>query len=207
MTATGESRPDGFSGAGMWIPGVGGAIRQHGICMNADSQKPTEQLGRAFIWIAWLLALGLLTLFFNGVLDRQRNPNQSLHSQVDAQGVRQVSLQRNRFGHYLASGSINGQHVEFMLDTGASDVSIPAALARRLGLRAGAPRIYQTANGPITAHATQLDELRIGDIVLRDVRASINPAVDDIGILLGMSVLKQLEFTQRGDTLILRQHP
>jgi aspartyl protease family protein len=39
------------------------------------------------------------------------------------------------------------------------------------------------------------------------VRASINPAVDNIGILLGMSVLKQLEFTQRGDTLILRQHP
>ncbi|HSJ49577.1 MAG TPA: retroviral-like aspartic protease family protein, partial [Gammaproteobacteria bacterium] len=56
-------------------------------------------------------------------------------------------------------------------------------------------------------HATRLDELRIGDIVLRDVRASINPAVDDIGILLGMSVLKQLEFTQRGDILILRQHP
>lgn len=169
--------------------------------------EPSQQLGRAFIWIAWLLALGLLTLFFNGVLDRQRNPNQSLQSQVDAQGVREVTLQRNRFGHYLASGSINGQRVEFLLDTGASDVSIPASLARQLRLEAGAPRIYQTANGPITAHATRLDELRIGDIVLRDVRASINPAVDDIGILLGMSVLKQLEFTQRGDILILRQHP
>ena len=175
--------------------------------MNTEPQKPTAQLGRAFIWIAWLLALGLLTLFFNGVLDRQRNPNQSLQSQVDAQGVREVTLQRNRFGHYLASGSINGQRVEFLLDTGASDVSIPASLARRLGLRAGAPRIYQTANGPITAHATRLDELRIGDIVLHDVRASINPAVEDIGILLGMSALKQLEFTQRGNTLILRQHP
>ena len=175
--------------------------------MNTDSQKPAAQLGRAFIWIAWLLALGLLTLFFNGVLDRQRNPNQSLHSQVDAHGVREVVLQRNRAGHYLATGSINGQRVEFLLDTGASDVSIPAALAQRLGLQAGAPRVYQTANGLITAHATRLAELRIGEIVLYDVRASINPAVDDIGILLGMSALKQLEFTQRGNTLILRQHP
>ena len=167
----------------------------------------TDRLGRAFIWIAWLLALGLLTLFFNGLLDRQRNPNQALHSQVDADGIREVTLRRNRFGHYLAVGSINGQRVEFLLDTGASDVSIPAGLARHLGLQAGAPRVYQTANGPITAYATLLDELRIGEIMLRDVRASINPAVDDIGILLGMSVLKQLEFTQRGDTLILRQHP
>jgi aspartyl protease family protein len=175
--------------------------------MTTPSQDASGQMGRAFVWIAWLLALGLLTLFFNGLLDHQRNPNQALHSQIDVHGVREVTLQRNRFGHYLASGSINGQRVEFLLDTGASDVSIPAVLAHRLGLQPGAARVYLTANGPITAYATRLDELRIGDIVLHDVRASINPAAEDIGILLGMSALKQLEFTQRGNTLILRQYP
>lgn len=175
--------------------------------MTNSSTPATRRLGKTFIWIAWLLVLGLLTLFFNGVLDRQRNPNQSLQSSIDAGGVREVVLQRNRYGHYLTVGDINHQQVEFLLDTGASDVSIPAGLARQLGLKAGAPRNYETANGTITAYMTRLDRLAIGDIVLHDVRASINPAVDDIGILLGMSVLKRLEFSQRGNTLTLRQHP
>lgn len=169
--------------------------------------RDTRGLGRAFLWASWLILLGLLSWFFSGVLEHQRNPNQSLQTSVDAGGVREVVLQRNRFGHYVTSGAINGEAVEFLLDTGASDVSIPEGIARRLQLKPGAPRYYQTANGTITAYSTRLDELRIGGIVLRDVRASINPAVDDIGILLGMSVLKRLEFTQRGDTLILRQYP
>ena len=167
----------------------------------------TRQLGKAFIWATWLVLLVLLTWWFSGLLDQQRNPNQSLQTRIDAEGVREVVLQRNRYGHYLSSGHINGAPVEFLLDTGASDVSIPAAIAQALGLQAGAPRYYQTANGTITAYSTRLSELRIGDILLRDVRASINPAMEGDGILLGMSVLKRLEFTQRGDTLILRQYP
>ena len=176
----------------------------------SSSEPPQAQrrLGRTFILIAWLLALGLLTLFFSKVLDEQRNPNQQVRSQIQADGVREVQLRRNRFGHYVTSGEINGQRVEFLLDTGASDVSVPADLARRLGLKAGQPRYYETANGTITAYTTRLDRLRIGDIELRDVAASINPGVqDELGILLGMSVLKRLEFTQRGDTLTLRQYP
>jgi aspartyl protease family protein len=45
----------------------------------------------------------------------------------------------------------------------------------------------------------------IGDIKLTNVSAHINPSMDFDEILLGMSALKQIEFTQRGDTLILRQ--
>ncbi len=63
---------------------------------------------------------------------------------------------------------------------------------------------YQTANGMVTAWLTRLDSVSIGPIVVRDVTASINPGMGDMEILLGMSVLKRIEFTQRGDTLILR---
>ncbi len=177
------------------------------MVQSPHNTPDTRQLGKVFIWAAWLILLALLTWFFSGVLDWQRNPNQSLQTRIDAEGVREVMLQRNHFGHYLTSGRINGERVEFMLDTGASDVSIPAAVAETLQLQPGAPRYYQTANGTITAYTTRLDELRIGDILLRDVRASINPAMQGNGILLGMSVLKRLEFTQRGDTLLLRQYP
>ena len=126
---------------------------------------------------------------------------------VAANGVKEVVLQRNRDGHYLATGQINGQNVEFLLDTGASDVSVPQPLAMRLGLKRGQAAIYSTANGNITSYLTRIDSLNLGGIELRDIRASINPSTNADTILLGMSFLKHLEFTQRGDTLIIRQYP
>jgi aspartyl protease family protein len=156
--------------------------------------------------VAWAAGLGLLSLLFSDILEQQRNPNTRLETIQRQDGSREVRLQRNRYGHYLARGTINGQPVEFMLDTGASDVSIPDPVARRIGLQRGIAQFYETANGTIKAYLTRLDTLALGDIELQQLRASINPHMDGETILLGMSALKQLEFTQRGDTLIIRQN-
>jgi aspartyl protease family protein len=118
-----------------------------------------------------------------------------------------VKLQRNRRGHYVASGTINGQPVVFFLDTGATIVSIPEPVARRLNLQRGVELQASTANGTVTTYSTELDSVAVGDIELHRVRASINPQMQSDEILLGMSFLKHLEFTQRGETLILRQYP
>lgn len=155
----------------------------------------------------WVLGLALLSFFFSDLLDKQSNPNQHLNAAVSTDGVKEVILQRNRGGHYLATGKINGQAVEFLLDTGASDVSVPQRLARQLGLRRGPAAVYGTANGSITSYLTQIASLNLGGIELHDVRASINPSAEGNTVLLGMSFLKHLEFTQRGDTLIIRQYP
>jgi aspartyl protease family protein len=163
-------------------------------------------MGKTMIIAAWVIALGLLTVLFNSWLERERNPNRRIAAYTMTDGGREIRLQRNRYGHYVASGHINNRSVEFLLDTGASDVSVPAGVARRLGLRRGAPVNYETANGNITAYATRLPVVRLGNIVLTDVRASINPHLAGDEILLGMSFLKQIEFTQRGDSLILRQY-
>lgn len=152
---------------------------------------------------AWLLLLALLTLFFNNYLEKQRNPNRHLAGvAVDSDAV--VVLKRNRQGHYVASGSINGTPVEFMLDTGATDVSIPAVIAGRLGLERGRAVHYRTANGTIAAWQTQLDEVRLGPLRLGPVDASINPHMQGEAILLGMSFLRHLDFSQQGNTLTLR---
>jgi aspartyl protease family protein len=177
------------------------------MAANTPDPTQTQRLGKGFIWGAWILVLALLTWFFNGVLEHQRNPNQHLDTQILADGVRELTLEGNRFGHYVATGAINGRPVQFLLDTGATDVSIPGDLADSLGLRRGPARYYETANGTITAYATVLDRLSLGGIELTGVRASINPAYRADQVLLGMSALRRLEFTQRGDTLILRQHP
>lgn len=174
--------------------------------MNDDLQPQQHQnrIGKNMIYGMWLLVLALLTLFFNSVLDRQRNPNQTVLGLEDG-GVRQVKLQRNRFGHYVASGMINDHPVVFMVDTGASDISVPAKVAERIGLKRGQELVYHTANGSARAYATMLSSVSLGPILLKKVRASINPNVDDEEILLGMSFLKYLEFGQQGQTLTLRQ--
>lgn len=165
-----------------------------------------QRLGKGMITVTWLVVLGLLTWFFNQWLDSAHNPNQQAQSQLSTEGVREVMLVRNRSGHYVASGTINGVSVEFLLDTGATDVSIPETLARRLQLTRGSPMPAFTANGTITTYATRLDTIELGGIELRDIRASINPFMQGEDVLLGMSFLKHLEFTQRGNTLTLKEY-
>lgn len=173
---------------------------------QSDPAQTPHRIGRGMLIVAWAAGLGMLSLLFSNILDQQRNPNMRIDTVHSADGVREIRLQRNRYGHYHATGTINDKPVEFMLDTGASDVSIPDGVARRVGLKRGVAKFYETANGTIKAYATRLDSLGLGDITLQQVRASINPHMDGETILLGMSALKQLEFTQRGDTLIIRQY-
>jgi len=56
----------------------------------------------------------------------------------------------------------------------------------------------------VSTRATRLDSLAFGPFDLRDVPASLNPGMADNQVLMGMSVLKHLDFSQRGDTLVLR---
>jgi aspartyl protease family protein len=168
---------------------------------NAADKSPV--IGKVMIIAAWILLLALLTFFFNDRLDHQRNPNRNLNT-VSGTDTPSVQLQRNRFGHYVATGAINGQPVEFMLDTGATDVSIPVAIADKLNLKRGRPAVYQTANGPITAWRTTIADIQLGPLHVGPVTASINPGDSTGAILLGMSFLRELDFSQQGNTLTLK---
>lgn len=163
-----------------------------------------RKMGKWMIIAAWVLGLLMLTFFFDGQLSKQFNPNKRPDSFRTAQGI-EVVLQQNRMGHYVTSGMINNQPVTFLLDTGATDVSVPYDLAVRLGLQPGRRQYAMTANGTIQVAQTRIDNLQIGDIRLFDINASMNPGMSGDKILLGMSALKQLEFTQTGEWLILRQ--
>jgi aspartyl protease family protein len=79
-------------------------------------------------------------------------------------------------------------------------------LAREAGLERGMAMQAMTANGVVTVYSTLVDDLTLGDIQLRRVRASINPAMSGDTVLLGMSALRQVDFSQRDGTLILRQY-
>lgn len=151
--------------------------------------------------LATLAFLVLGWSFFDDWISAREDPNRKLSVSADS---REWRLQRNRAGHYLAPGRINGRPVRFLLDTGATHTAVPAALAGELGLQAGAAGLVQTANGTATVFSTRIDELELGPFRFRNVPAQLSPGMGAGDILLGMSVLKTLEFTQRGDTLILR---
>jgi len=168
-------------------------------------EKDHRRIGSVMQALAWLSLLAFGVFFFSDVLEKQYNPNQSVKTERGEDGSRVVVLERNRFGHYVTQGSINGQPVTFMLDTGATMVAIPAHLARRLHIEQGRPMQFQTANGMARGHAANLEEVGVGGIVLRDVAAGITQGLQGDEVLLGMSFLKHIEFTQRGDTLTLRQ--
>ena len=155
--------------------------------------------------LAWIVVLGLLSAFFSGWMEKLDNPNQQVRTELAADGVREVVLRQNRAGHYVATGAINGHPVTFLLDTGATSVSVPASIARRLELKRGAPLRANTANGTITTYATRLDDVQLGNIRLENVRADINPHMQGKEVLLGMSFLRKLEFTQRNRELTIRQ--
>ena len=175
--------------------------------MDSDNQNPHKRMAGWMIAGAWIVLLGLLALFFQKYLDDDRNPNQRVRSAVDSDGAREVVLKRNRQGHYNVTGSINGHVVEFMLDTGATQIAIPASVAEKIGLR----RLYQTqvytANGTAVAYGTELETVSVGDIALANTKAMITTGMEGDIVLLGMGFLKKIEFTQRDDVLILRQYP
>lgn len=171
---------------------------------EAQNRPPGKQLGQGMLIACFVLGIAGLTFFFDDLLGKQINPNQNPQSYGGNNGFQEVILQQNRQGHYVASGSINGVPVTFLLDTGATDVAIPSRIADRAGLAPGATSQAVTANGVINVFATTINELTIGTITLRNVSASIASNMPGETILLGMSALRQVEFTQRGKTLTLR---
>ncbi len=164
------------------------------------------RLGKGMVVVAWILFLGMLTLLFQSFLEHQNNPNRQLQTRVGDQGSREVVLERNRAGHYVASGRINGRPVTFLLDTGATDVALPEGLAKALRLPRGAEVITRTAAGLVISRKSRLDTVTLGGIELRNVRATILSRMEGDEVLLGMSFLEQLELVQREGTLTLRQH-
>lgn len=172
-----------------------------------NSNQDNNGMGRIMLSMAFILALAMLTWFFRDVLDKQHNPNQQIKNSLNNDGIPEVVLQQNRQGHYYATGLINNQPVNFLLDTGATDVAVPAELAKKLNLKPG-PEIHaSTANGNIIARMTKIDRIDLGAISLKNVRATILPSMgEDNEILLGMSFLKNLEMIQRGNKLILRPY-
>ena len=156
---------------------------------------------------AWVALLLIASVAFSQWLAERENTNRTIDARVHDDGRREVVLEQNRRGHYLAPGTINGVDVSFLLDTGATTISIPIAVAQRLEIHGGVPTQVRTASDIITVRSVVLDRVTVGDIARTRVRAHVNPRMPGDQVLLGMSFLRHLELVQHGRTLTLRQGP
>jgi aspartyl protease family protein len=122
---------------------------------------------------------------------------------VDADTVR---LRRGPDGHFHAQLLVNGIEIDFLVDTGASEIVLDPADAARAGFDPARLRFTetaQTANGTVRGAPVILDELRLGEITDRRVRAVVNE-VPLSRSLLGMSYLGRFASLRiEGDTLTL----
>jgi aspartyl protease family protein len=146
------------------------------------------------------------------ILDRSRqhavSSNEDYESVLNVQQPQlEVTLNRQPSGHYVAAGMINDYPVEFLIDTGATLVTIPGELADRASLVYGSAKSVNTANGRGQGYITTLQSVTLDNIVLRQVKAIILPNAGDMKqVLLGMSFLEAFELVQKNDALTIR-HP
>lgn len=118
----------------------------------------------------------------------------------------ELVLRAGAHGHFMVEATVNGTPITFLVDTGASSIYLTPDDAARLGWTP--PRLtyserYATAAGVIHAAPVTLRSLRVGQLELYDLPASVGQQPSSIS-LLGMSFLKRLaSYEMRGDRLIL----
>jgi len=166
--------------------------------------QSTKRYGHYMAIIAWVLIFALMVYLFGMHEKKEQNPNENPDS-TSTQTLNEVILKANRNNHYVVTGKINNMRVVFLLDTGATNVSVPEHVANKLGLKKGFPLAVTTANGVVQVYSTTLKSLQVGSIVLKKIRANINPHMKNNEILLGMSALKHLELRHKEGELLLIQ--
>jgi aspartyl protease family protein len=123
-------------------------------------------------------------------------------------GGEQIVLTAASGGHFFTDGSINGKAVRFLVDTGATNVAMSQTEAERIGLnfRNGQRGFSNTANGQIPVHRVTLNSVRVGDVQVYNVDATVVPSQMD-HVLLGNSFLTRFQMKRENDTLTLNKRP
>ena len=109
-------------------------------------------------------------------------------------------------GHFVTEGSINGRATRFVVDTGATTVAMSEAEAERLGIdwKKGRKGYSTTANGVVAVHNVSLGRVRVGDVQVYDVEATVLPAQLPV-VLLGNSFLSRFQMRRENDRMTLER--
>ena len=153
-------------------------------------------LGILAFWLAVMAGLYL-------AMDYVRQPRAAV---VAADGA--LVIARGSDGHFRVAGSINGQPVRFMVDTGASLIAVSDALAQQAGLQGGQVTQFRTANGVRSGRVVAAQSVAVGAFVVSGLRVGTGYTGEAAGdALLGQNFLQHFEVQIQRDRMVLRPHP
>ena len=147
----------------------------------------------------WLVIMAGLYV----AMERVRQPRAAV---VAADGA--LVIPRGSDGHFHVAGSINGQPVRFMVDTGASLIAVTDALAQQAGLEGGQVTQFRTANGVRPGRIVTAQSVAVGAFLVSGLRVGTGYTGQAAGeALLGQNFLQHFEVQIQRDRMVLRPHP
>lgn len=166
---------------------------------TANSTRSLMRWGTLGILAFWLAVMAGLYV----AMDRVRQPRAAVQA---ADGA--LVIPRGSDGHFRVAGSVNGQPVLFMVDTGASLIAVTDALAQQAGLSGGQVTQFRTANGERLGRIVVAQSVVVGTFVVSGLRVGTGytgQTAEDA--LLGQNFLQHFEVQIQRDRMVLRPHP
>ena len=164
---------------------LGSALVFWFLVQNRDSLSVKFKQASAWVFIF----IGVVAAY--GLWEDQRTTTQSNQARITAAG--DVIVPRSQDGHYYLTLDVNGMPLQFLVDTGASDIVLSKEDASRVGLDIADLEFHGralTANGEVRTAQVNLNQMTLGEIVDRNVPASVNDG-DLWHSLLGMAYLQR----------------
>lgn len=166
-------------------------------------REPSNGLSIGLKWgpfgivVFWIIVMGLLYVAMTHYL----KPKPLV---VSASG--DLIISRARDGHFYAAGAVNGKPVSFLVDTGASLVTVSEQFAREAGLSRGVPTVFRTANGDMPGRIVADVPVTLGPLDVSGVRVAVGFVGHEVGdALLGQSFLAKFEIVVQKDQMTLRK--
>ena len=186
--------------------GLAGVMGSKAMLMIDGGEPQAVAVGQSLAGVKVISVQGDQAVVEIGGRKRPLRVGQHAIGAAPADGSGTVVMTADNQGHFYATGSVNGAAVRFLVDTGATMISLGASDARRIGLdfNRGQKGMTQTANGQTMVSKVKLDTVRIGDVTLHNVDALIHQTEMPMA-LLGMSFLNRMEMQRDGSTMTLRK--
>ncbi len=163
--------------------------------LGAKAVSPTKT-GLIPMMVFWCVVMGLLYLAMTHYL----KPKQV---QVLANG--DLVIHRSQDGHFYTTGKINGKEVNFMVDTGASLVTVSEEFAQKALIHGGVSTIFRTANGDRPGRVVEGVVVSIGPTSVTNVKVGVGLHVGDANqALLGQSFLSKFDISMGKTQMVLR---
>lgn len=192
--------------AGAQDVGLAGVLGSKAMLMINGGEPQSVAVGQSLDGVRVVSVQGDQVVIEIGGKKRPLRVGQHAIGAAAADGSGKITMTADNQGHFYTTGTINGVSVRFLVDTGATMISLGATDARRVGLdfNRGQKGMTQTANGQVVVSKIQLDTVRIGDVTLHNVDALVHQTEMPMA-LLGMSFLNRMEMQRDGSTMTLKK--